>query len=233
MNWLARLLRKRPALGISGSRALDEYGALPDPDLHRPLQATRCVVVDVETSGLNPYRDNLISIGAVALVGGLLRFAESFEVVLRQEMPSAERNILVHGIDGTTQTSGQDAEQGLAAFLLFAGKAPLIGFHANFDRVMINRAAHGVLGIEPGNSWLDVAMLAPALFAHHASAASSLDDWLQIFGISNYSRHNAVADACATAQLFQVIAAQANLQGMRSCADLMQLEKDHRWLGQR
>ncbi|MEK6593496.1 MAG: 3'-5' exonuclease [Pseudomonadota bacterium] len=230
MNWLARLLRRRPVLSIANGRALEEYGTLPEPDLRQPLQALRCVIVDVETSGLNPFRDSLISIGAVALVGGLLRFAESFEIVLRQETPSADHNILVHGIDGTTQTAGKDAADGLAAFLRFAGKSPLIGFHADFDRVMIGRAARTALGIEPANSWLDVAMLAPALFANRAPGAATLDDWLQVFGIVNYSRHNAVADACATAQLFQIVAAQAARQGMRNCADLMRLEKDRRWL---
>jgi DNA polymerase-3 subunit epsilon len=230
MNWLARLLRKPPALDVASSRALQAYVALPSTDLRQPLQATRFVIVDVETSGLDPYRDKLISIGAVALVGGMLRYAESFEVVLRQETPSSEGNILVHGIDGTSQQAGLDAEAGLAAYLMFVGKSPLIGFHAGFDRVVIGRAVDKTLGIEPDNSWLDVAMLAPALFANHAADAASLDDWLQIFGISNYSRHNAVADACATAQLFQIIAAQAQRQGMRNCADLMQLERDHRWL---
>lgn len=230
MNLLPRWLRKRPARSAASERALTAYDMLPDPDLRRPLQATRCVVVDVETSGLDPFHDRLISIGAVALTGGLLRLAESFEVVLRQHTPSDERNILVHGIDGTTQACGQDAADGLAAFLEFAGKSPLIGFHADFDRTMIRRAMLAELGSGPGNAWLDVAVLAPALFADRAAAAVTLDDWLQIFGIENHSRHNALADACATAQLFQVVAAQAAQRGMRSCADLMQLEKDRRWL---
>ena len=230
MKLLARWLRKRPQRSAASERALTAYDALPDPDLHQPLQTARCVVVDVETSGLDPFHDRLISIGAVALTGGLLRLAESFEVVLRQHTPSDERNILVHGIDGTTQASGQDAADGLAAFLEFAGKSPLIGFHADFDRTMIRRAMLAELGNEPGNAWLDVAVLAPALFADRAAAAVTLDDWLQVFDIENHSRHNARADACATAQLFQIVAAQAARHGMRSCADLMRLEKDRRWL---
>lgn len=230
MNLLTRWLRKRPRRSAVSERTLNTYDALPDPDLHQPLQAMRCVVVDVETSGLDPFHDRLISIGAVALTGGLLRLAESFEVVLRQHTPSDERNILVHGIDGTTQACGQDAADGLAAFLEFAGKSPLIGFHADFDRTMIRRAMLAELGSAPVNAWLDVAALAPALFADRASSAVTLDDWLQVFGIENHARHNALADACATAQLFQVVTAQAAQRGMRSCADLMRLEKDQRWL---
>lgn len=164
MNWWARLLRSGPELGTERNRALDAYRELPVSDLRCSLQAARCVVVDVETSGPRPLMDSLISIGAVVVSAGLIRFDQSFEVVLRQEAPSDHSNILVHGIGGTTQVSGKDPAEGLIDFLNFAGKAPLIGFHADFDRVVIARAVRKVLGLALDNVWLDVAVLAPALF---------------------------------------------------------------------
>ncbi|MDP2239182.1 MAG: 3'-5' exonuclease [Burkholderiales bacterium] len=233
MNWLAGLLRLAPVLDADLGQAAKAYRKLPVPDLGQPLYAHRYVIVDVETSGLNPLQDSLISIGALAISNGLIRFDESFEVVLRQEAPSEHRNILVHGIGGTTQVSGMRPAQGLIDFLNFAGKGPLIGFHADFDRVVIARALRKVLGLDLTNVWLDVAKLAPALFAERAPAAHSLDEWMNVFGISNYARHDAVADALVTAQLFQIVLAQAAQQGMVSCADLRDLEKDQRWLGAR
>ena len=233
MNWLARLWHSAPQLGAEHSRALDAWRKLPAPDFGQALQAARCVVVDVETSGLRPYKDSLISIGAVAISAGLIRFDQSFEVVLRQEAPSDHGNILVHGIGGTTQVSGTDPAEGLIDFLNFAGRAPLIGFHADFDRVVIARAVRKVLGLDLANVWLDVAVLASALFAKRAPSAHSLDEWMRVFGITNYARHDAVADALATAQLFQIVLAQAAQQGMASCADLIKLETGRRWLGVR
>lgn len=53
------------------------------------------MVVDIESSGLNPFHDRLISIGAVAVSDGLIRFRDSFKVVLRQDRPSDPGNILV------------------------------------------------------------------------------------------------------------------------------------------
>lgn len=231
MNWLARLLRSRPQLSAEHSRVLGAWRALPKPDLLQALQEFHYIVVDVETSGLNPYKDRLISIGAVAVSAGLIRFGESFEVVLRQEAPSDHSNILVHGIGGTTQVSGKNPADGLIEFLNFADKGPLVGFHAAFDRVVISRAIRKVLGFDLANVWLDVAVLAPALFPEQAVSARTLDEWMQVFGISNYARHDAVADALATAQLFQIVLARAAQQGMRHCADLVKLEKDQRWLG--
>jgi len=230
MNWFTGLLRLAPKLSTELDQAVKTYRKLPASDQRKPLHAQRFVVVDVETSGLNPYRDRLISIGALAISDGLIRLDASFEVVLRQQVPSEDRNILIHGIGGTTQITGREPAEGLVDFLNFAGKTPLIAFHADFDRVVISRALRQVLGLELDNVWLDVAMLAPALFAEHASGARTLDEWMKVFGIENYARHDAVADSFATAQLFQIVLAQATRQGMKNCAELVRLEKDWRSL---
>lgn len=231
MKWLAGLLRLAPALDADLEQAASAYRKLQAPDLGQSLNSHRYVIVDVETSGLNPLKDSLISIGALAISDGLIRLDQSFEVVLRQEAPSDHGNILVHGIGGTTQISGRRPAEGLLDFLNFAGKGPLIGFHADFDRVVIARAVRKVLGLDLPNKWLDVAVLAPVLLGERAPAAHTLDEWTKAFGIANYARHDAVADSLATAQLFQIILARAAQQGMASCADLVNVEKDRRWLG--
>jgi DNA polymerase-3 subunit epsilon len=195
-----------------------------------PSSLDRIVVVDVETSGLDPHADRLLSIGAVTVRQRLVRFDESFEVVLEQARPSDSGNILVHGIGGSAQLMGREPVAGLLDFLSFVGKAPLAGFNADFDRVAIERATTRVLGIRPDNVWLDLAALLPALCPLHAAAARTLDDWTGVFGIDNYARHDAVADALATAQLLLVTLACAKQQGIESCAGLVRLEKDQRWL---
>ena len=63
------------------------------------------------------------------------------------------------------------------------------------------------------------------------SDTRSLDDWLQLFGIQNHDRHDALADALATAQLLLVVLAAAGRQGLATWADLARLQKDQRWLG--
>ena len=57
-----------------------------------------------------------------------------------------------------------------------------------------------------------------------------LDDWLQAFGITNYRRHDALADALATAQLFQVLLARAAVTGDLCTADLVKLAASQEWL---
>jgi DNA polymerase-3 subunit epsilon len=217
-------------LGATDAARIELYLAQPAEDATCPLDRQRLIVLDVETSGLSPRRDHLIAIGAVASHGRTVRFDDSFYAVLRQEKPSTAENILVHGIDGTTQTSAPDPAQSLLGFLGYARKSPLVAFHAEFDRVFILRSMRDALGITLTNVWLDLADLAPALCAEHAARAHTLDDWTRIFGIENHARHDALADALATAQLLQILVARAAEQHLERFTDLVARAKEQRWL---
>jgi DNA polymerase-3 subunit epsilon len=230
MSLLPSWLRPRPRLAPGQRAALERYRRLDAAGADQQLDSARFVVVDVETSGLNPFQDRLIAIGAVGVTDGLLRLGDTFEVVLRQDAPSCSDNILVHGIDGTTQRAGAEPVPALLAFLDYAGKCPLVGFHADFDRIMIERAIRSALGIKPANPWLDLAYLAPALLRGRAEKARSLDEWTQAFGLENPARHNAVADALVTAQLFQILLVEAKRQDISTCGGLARVAEGQRWL---
>lgn len=234
MNWLQRLLGHKPRLdAVAASRLATcrEYAA---PARSMPVEALRWIVLDVETTGLNPYADRLISIGAFELVDRRIRLDRPFEVVLRQPHASARDNILIHGIDGTTQCAGTAPVEALLQFLEFAQGAPLVGFHADFDRVMIERACLEYLGYAPENPWLDLAFLLPALLGNpDGRQPAGLDGWLTHFGIVNHARHQALPDALATAQLMQIAWRSAAAAGAVTLGDLQQMESDQRWLTRR
>lgn len=233
MNWLSRLFRPPPRLDAEHAAALSAYRQLPAVTNSTPLSAVRFIVADVETTGLNPFRDRLVSIGAITVTDRTVRLGSGFEVVFRQPTASPGANILIHGIDGTTQLSGLEPAAAMLRFLEYAGAAPLVGFHTDFDRVVINRASKKTLGLEPSNIWLDLALLAPALLTAPGSMPPrGLDAWTDKFGIRNYARHNAVADALATAQLLQVVLARAMAGGAAVLGDLVHMEQDQRWLAQ-
>lgn len=230
MNWLTRLIHKAPPLTPGQASRLEAYRALPACDTRSPLAAQRFVVVDVESTGLNLFTDKLIAIGAAEVTQQQLQLGHGFEAIVRQAAPSSVDNILVHGIGGTEQTSGADPVDALLAFLHYLGNAPLVAYHADFDRTMIQRALREFLGITLNNPWLDLAQLAPALYPEQSDKRYALDDWTALFGIENLNRHNAVADACATAQLLLVLLARARARGLTRVQDAIQLEKDQRWL---
>ncbi len=167
----------------------------------------RWVVLDVESSGLDPRRDRLLAIAAIALhvEDGQARIAlgDSFEVLLRQESVASAApdrdNILLHGIGVGAQHAGVERPAALAAFLRFVAQAPLVAFHAAFDRAMIERACRAEGLMPPPNCWLDLEPLAAVL--QPQVRARSLDEWMAALGIVCSQRHQAAADTLATAEL--------------------------------
>jgi DNA polymerase-3 subunit epsilon len=172
-------------------------GAKPEPQ--------RWIVLDVETSGLNPHSDHLLAIAAVVIeVSADFRRAsiiigDSYEAVLKQDLPSHKDNILIHHIGAQAQSEGRPPVEVLEEFRRWAGNCPLLAFHAPFDEAMINRAysLFGLKGLQ--NEWLDIEPLAKITGVN--PRIRSLDDWLGHFGIECAIRHQAASDTFATAEL--------------------------------
>lgn len=219
-----------PKVGGALEERLLRWTRLPPGDLVAH-GAARYVVVDVETSGLDLRRDRVISIGAVALNARLIDFSDCFEIVLRQAQASADANVLIHGIGGERQRGGADPAEGLLEFLEYLGGATPVAFRADFDQTMLEREARETLGIELRRPFVDLAWLLPALF--RGRECRSLDEWLGAFGIAMLERHQALADALATAQLFQVALHAAARFEMANARALIRMQKAQRWLGKK
>lgn len=202
----------------------------------------RWVVLDAESSGLNPERDRLLSIAAVAVQvcgaaqGAGLRIvpADSFEIVLQQpaaDIAPDKANILVHGLGVGVQQAGVAPDAALRAFIAWAGNAPLIGYHVAFDRQLLERAERALGLRAPRRHWLDLAELAPVL--RRDVPGKALDDWLAAFGIHCLARHEAAADALATAELLLCLWPLARQQhgAPPDFAALQRLAATRRWLG--
>ena len=197
------------------------------------LRAARWVVVDCETSGLDAERDRLLAVGAVSVRGGRIELGSGFRALLRQDAPSEPANILVHGIGGDAQLGGRPPADALREFSAFLGEGLPVAFHATFDAAVLRRAM-AAAGLEAPRGWLDAARLAPALFPGAGPAKGerrALDDWLAEFGIACPERHDALADAYATAQLMLVLFAEAERQGAGTVGKLRRLERAGRWIG--
>lgn len=230
MDWLMRWFDRRAALDEGQRQRLAAWQALPRQSPNLPFNAMRCVVVDVETSGLNLMEDRLISIGAVAVVNGKVVLGDSFYVVLQQATVSDKPNILLHGIGAAAQAEGKPAADALLDFLEYLGRDPLVAFHVTFDRTMIQRALRQFLGLNLRHDWADLAYLMPALNPALAARHRSLDDWLGHFDIHNDARHNALADALVTAQLLQIGFAQCATRNISDFSGLHDLEEAQRWV---
>ncbi len=214
MNWLARLFRPSVELAPELAQRVRAWRERPPVEGRIPLSQARFIVVDVETSGLDMRKDRLLSIGACVVEAMRLRAGESYATILQRDETSARANILIHGIGPQAQAAGEAPEESLLGFLEFAGRLPLVAFHAGFDQTMLDRALRETLGVRLINPWLDLAYLAPALFPEARLSQAGLDDWLGYFGLRAHTRHRAADDAFATAEIFLVLLARARARSL-------------------
>ncbi len=192
----------------------------------------RWVVIDCETSGLNPEGDELLAIGGIGVrvhdaVAEVIA-NDSFEVLVRPTRASDADNILVHGIGRAAQQGGVTPAQALTDFVAWVADAPLVAFHAPFDRTFIERACAQARVAPPPRQWLDLAQLAPALFPERR--LRSLDDWLSAFDLKAHGRHSAPGDALATALLLALLLPAGWKQGARGFDKLQRTANAMRWL---
>jgi DNA polymerase III subunit epsilon len=202
------------------------------------LTHERWVVVDVETSGLDPHTAQLLAIAAVAVqVDWTTRKlsivpGDSFEVDIRPETVVKDKgNILVHGIGQNRQLQGESLNDALNGFIGYIGGAKLLAFHAWFDKALIGR--HVQMAMLPGmhkglpNPWVDIEKLCVA--SHPHIKAHSLDEWMDEFGITCAARHEAAADTFAECEVLQRIWPRLAAQST-GWPDILRLEKEGRWL---
>lgn len=199
----------------------------------RQVNEHRWVMLDVETSGLDPHRDRLLAIAAIAMRvdWGQRRLSidlgDSFEVVLRQDVTSSKDNILLHGIGVQRQREGMAPELALQAFADFVGDSPLLAFHAAFDQTLIARFSRAHLAVDLPNPWVDIEQLCAV--THEQVRARSLDEWMSHFGINCAVRHQAAADTLAECEVLQRIWPRVAAQCVR-WRDVERLARQQRWI---
>lgn len=189
-----------------------------------PLDEARFVVADTETSGLDPDRAALLSIGACEIVRRTLRLGTVFEIFLRPENVSQPENVLIHQIGHAAQRSAEPLAESLAAWLAYCEQPVFVGFHARFDAVILARHVWRALRVRMPEDWIDVRILLCGLFPTEEHRALDLDGWLSRFDIAMAARHSAAADAIATAQLFLVALHHARQRGLGTVRALRVLQ---------
>ncbi|HEX8593225.1 MAG TPA: 3'-5' exonuclease [Pseudomonas sp.] len=219
-EWL-RPRPQKPSLEHRDTQRLANL-APPAPLSEDSLRKQRWVVFDLETSGLNMSRDQVLSIGAVVIEDGAIDLSQQFERTLMRVDHKLSPAVLIHGLGPSAIAAGSEPVQALLDFMEFVGNSPLLAFHAPFDQHMLGRALKESLDYRLEHRFFDVAEIAPMLFPQANLRKAGLDDWTAFFGLQAEERHNASADALVTAELAMILFSHARRQQINSPARLDQ-----------
>ncbi len=221
---------------IQRNRSGGVYSPLPDnlPQPKTPddqlLSQCRLIVLDLETTGLNPAKHEVIAIGAVAINGGVIRLDDQFDLILRRPELDISDTVLIHGIGPEALTRGHETEDALLYLLEWMNGDPVLAYHSAFDQKFLEKTLRNELGYTRSHTWMDVADLMPALFPDAQPGGKGLDHWADFFGLEVSARHHAAADAMATAELTLAALNKANKEGINTLKELYEKLHYHRRL---
>lgn len=109
--------------------------------------ANEWVTLDCETTGLDVHRDQIVSIGAVRIVGSRLLTSQRLELLVRPERAPSAGSVRVHRLRERDVAQGMQPEQAMRRLLEFIGSRPLVGYYLEFDVAMLNREIWPMLGV--------------------------------------------------------------------------------------
>ena len=165
----------------------------------------RFVVIDTETTGLDPLNDRIIDIGAVRL-DETLAVTELFTTLVDPAVPIPLFVTRLTGIQDADVAGAPHMAEALADLRAFAGDAILVGHNAAFDREHLAAAARRAGTAALDNEWFDTLeaalLLYPELDRH---ALPVLAEELRL----ETRAHRALPDAEATAEVLAHLARRA------------------------
>lgn len=133
------------------------HGGGPWAALLAPPPAGELVVLDLETTGLDPATDHILSLAAVPLRGGVLRVSERFTRRVRPGRDFGLDSIRHHGILPAEAAGGAPVRAALREFLAWLGPRDLLGHRLDFDLAMLAPHVRAITGFDLPNRRLDLA----------------------------------------------------------------------------
>ena len=169
------------------------------------------VAIDCETTGLNVCTDEIISIGAVRIVGQRIMTSERLELLVRPERGVSATSVRIHRLRERDVAQGLPIDEALKRLMHFIGSRPLVGYYLEFDVAMLNRALFPMLGqglpqpkIEVSGLYYDYKFR--QLQAHQRQASTNIDlrftSLMNELGLPLRDAHDAVNDAVMAALAF-------------------------------
>lgn len=189
----------------------------------RPLAELDCTVFDTETTGFSPAAgDEIVSIGAVRVVGGRLRRAEVFERLVDPGRPVPPASTAVHGITDELVQGQPPLEQVLPLFARFCADTVLVGHNVGFDMGFL-RAREARTGVRLTSPVLDTLLLDAA--AHPDAEEHSLEAIATRLGVDVVGRHTALGDALVTGEVLVRLLAVLQARGITTLGQALEASR--------
>ena len=167
--------------------------------------------VDLETTGLNPRADRIVSVGMVPIRDGVIRYGERYHSLVRQDGVAAEdsEGLRIHEILPGSAAAAPTEREVLAEVDRRLGEGALLAHHAPLDVAFLREAyrRHGRPWPRPKvvdtiDLLLEAHRRRHRFTPHPPPPRTGLADAREALGLPPHDHHDALADALAAAELF-------------------------------
>ena len=168
-------------------------------------------MIDVETTGLDPRRDEVISFAGIAIESARILAAEAVHGLVRPRVPSEDASIAIHRLREDDLAGAPRAPEALAPLAaLMRGRIPVV--HASW----VERTFLGKAGCPLPRRIVDTALLWRLLSIERGEpdpGTCSLSVIAAALGLPAHRPHQAEGDALTAAQAFLAMATHLEVRG--------------------
>ena len=201
--------RKR-ALARAAPGPLADYLATPFPHRHSNCRDLEIVAIDLETTGLDPEKDEILSIGLVHIVDWGVKLSTSWHSIVRVDAEIPGETAVIHHITDDVAAAGAPLEELLPQVLERLAGRPMLVHYSPIEQNFLSAACQKLYGAPFVAPIIDPLEIAQRTYTRRNHTIQPGD--LRLFNLRprynlpQYKAHNALSDALATAEVFLALA---------------------------
>ncbi len=167
------------------------------------LKAAKFYAIDIETTGLDLDKDEIVSFACVPVINLKIIVRDTFYTLIKPKSYNYKA-MRYHGISKDNLMDAPVFEE-VADRILKTLDGILVGHSVEFDFTFLKTNFRS-LGVRFKRDIIDIVMVERWLRRKRKSEEDnfSLDSMIENYGLKQYYRHNAAADAFFAAQIFQM-----------------------------
>lgn len=174
--------------------------------LFEPGPADEVVVLDCETTGLNPRTDEVIAVAAIVIRSNRLETSKAYRAVIQADKAPTSESIKIHHLRAHDVARGRPMHEVLPELLRFIRGRPIVGYYVDFDVRMLDKYILRYIEAKLPNPRIEVSEIYYALKYGGAPPGTVLDlrfqSILADLGIPSHGQHDAFNDALMTGMMY-------------------------------
>ncbi|MFA7022756.1 3'-5' exonuclease [Aliarcobacter sp.] len=163
------------------------------------------VSLDCETTGLNPKKDEILSIGAVLIKENKVLMRNTFNIYLKPSKSINIESIKVHHLREIDLENAVEPNEAIYKLLEFIGSRPIVGYYIDFDMSIISRYTKTLIGVPLPNERIEVSGIYYDIKKskdNYGFIDLKFDTIMTFLDIPVLGKHDALNDAIMTSMIF-------------------------------